>query len=163
MRSGVAIYDQVNGQQEEIFGSDKGHFLVDLDYVPNRFNVVEVTPTDLTSSNGTVVEEVLVDVKHGLLYVPRVIVFFYVKSGEFLVGQFFQPTGSYTSDTYFWSSGAGPQDTLYHTVDDTHFKVIHRYVEPSSTPSTSSSNLRTFDIKYLIGSLKGPIVRFPNS
>jgi hypothetical protein len=163
MKYGIEVYNQDGkNNRTETFSTKRPHMLLDLDYVPKRFDLLLMAPNNLTSpGSGVAAEELLVSIKHGLLYVPKAIVFFYVKTAEITGGGLGrQPVNAYQKDYYFYGTAPNPIDALYYTIDDTYLKVFHRYSEIGAS-STSSSNLRTFYLKYLITSRKGAIVTRP--
>lgn len=131
------------------FDSRRKHLLVDLNIVPKHFDIVELTGTNLSTPDGSPVEETLLTIPHRLPYIPKVETYIFV-SGDF---NLYAGSGSYYRTFYPYTTTGGIFDLVTGSADATNYYIKHTLA--ASGAYTSDAADFPLQIKYYIFSNQG--------
>lgn len=129
---GNVTYDSRNIRPQIAVGRDPKH----LDIL----NIPPGTAIVTSAGNGFFAQEILLTIKHGLKYKPKVLVYFYIVSN-----------GRYGIGKYLYGAGAA-DDSISYRVDSEKLEIIHT-LDDTSLHTGLTSTAPSFigiRIKYLI-------------
>lgn len=142
-----------------VYDSRTKHLLIDTRRTSNKLlDLIDITGgTALTTTyNAGAVREEIFSVKHGLPYVPRTTVSFYVRDapavsivGHALIGSF---SNNLLAMLPFGTGS--PVDYIYMTIDENYLKIMHYFASGDAgsptTSYTSAAPAFKISMKYLI-------------
>lgn len=147
----------VTNPKQIAFNGGNRHMLLDLTADPAQFDIVKVQGTGLVAGAGETKTEQLLKIDHKLGFIPYAECYFYpagnATNTAFGPNAFFDNTGIYSKNVYYFAVTGSVADGLYMSVSNTSLTIRHDYYNAAG--GTSGAATLPVYVKYYIFSNVG--------